>query len=211
MGCDADISLAAVLPPEQALGEPGQSVRKLAREFSIRRVRMKPLLPLGRAAEYENAGAPESVSFHTRPEEIISWGFSPIHTCGIGENLYVEPDGGSYPCYSWCGEDWNLGNIARDGLDSIISSDAFKNLSRHNVNTNYKCKRCGLRYLCGGACRAWNGTLHQEDLDEGPRDCENHFSHARSLLSGALEFLEIPERYWTDSGLMIPDRPPENI
>ena len=42
----SDISIATVLPFDLASGAPGESVRKLAKDLGIRRIRFRPLLPL---------------------------------------------------------------------------------------------------------------------------------------------------------------------
>ncbi len=53
IGYTTALSLAAVLPLQQANGAPGEAVRTLARELGIRRTRFRPLLPLGRAVDFE--------------------------------------------------------------------------------------------------------------------------------------------------------------
>jgi uncharacterized protein len=63
------------------------------------------------------------------------------------------------------------------------------------VDTNRQCRSCALRYLCGGACRAWSGPL-DTDLDSPPVDCGPLLARARSLLNSALEFLGIHGEAW---------------
>jgi len=126
----------------------------------------------------------------------------------MGQNLYVEPDGGAYPCYAWHGERWLLGYInAEEGLHGVIGSPAFQDLSGHTVNTNRQCRRCPLRYLCGGACRAWNRQPEQEqyDLDAPPVDCTPLHTRARSLLVSALEHLGVSTERWRATGLPCPE------
>jgi uncharacterized protein len=194
----ADISLAAVLSVGQVEGPPGESMRALARELDIRRLRFKPILPLGRAKEWEPESLPDTIWGHVDPRELVEHGFSPTSSCGIGQNLYVEPDGRSFPCYACRGSQWCLGSIVDEGLKAIIGSDRFNDLRRHTVNSNRLCRRCEMRYLCGGACRAWSrrSEVTIDDLDRSPLDCMSLHLRAMSLFRSALSFLSISEQDW---------------
>jgi uncharacterized protein len=210
-GGDTEISLATVLPLGLVSGPAGDSVRALARELGVRRTRFRPLLPLGRAAESDLDIVPETLWGHVGPEDMLAYGFSPVPSCGIGQNLYVEPDLAAYPCYAWHGEGWRLGSIGGgDGLDRMIASDAFRALGAHTVNTNRACRECAVRYLCGGACRAWNRVASdsQVDLDAPPVDCGALHARARSLLRSALDHLGITPGEWLAAALPLPDGPP---
>ncbi len=209
VGGDTDLSLATVLPLKLANGAPGDAVRALAKELGIRRTRFRPVLPLGRAAEMEPDIMPETLWGHIEPREMVAYGFSPTASCGMGQNLYIEPDGSAYPCYAWHGEQWLLGNLSGDGrLGGIVQSASFQKLARHTVNTNHRCGNCPLRYLCGGACRAWNRQPEsvQADLDAPPLDCAALHHRARTLLISALEHLHITHEAWQS---VVP-LPPEN-
>jgi uncharacterized protein len=204
IGGDTDLSLATVLPLQLANGPPGDAVRALARELGIRRTRFRPLLPLGRAVASELDIVPETLWGHMDPRQMVAYGFRPVASCGMGQNLYVEPDGQAYPCYAWHGEAWRLGSLdGEGGVGGIVASPAFRDLGRHTVNTNRGCRECALRYLCGGACRAWSRLPQdaQTDLDAAPRDCAHLQARARSLLLSALEHLGIPEERWREVGL----------
>lgn len=100
----------------------------------------------------------------------ISGIFSARYTCGLGQNLYIAPDGGAYPCPAWRGREKLLGNIS-EGLEDILKKEAFIELSRHHVDTNEKCKECRVRYLCGGMCKA--RVRDRENLDSGEFDCSD--------------------------------------
>ncbi len=204
LGGRVEVSLAAVLPLEQAQGEAGRSVRALADELGIRRVRFRPVLPLGRAAENLPGLETEVVWAALRPEERVAYGFSPAASCGMGQNLYIEPDGGAYPCYAWHGEAWRLGDVTGPGgLVQVLGSDAFGRLGRATVDSNRACRACALRYLCGGACRAWNRLADdaQTDLDAPPLDCSRLRSRAQGVLLSALDYLEVPRERWLEAGL----------
>lgn len=206
-----ELSIATVLPLGEANGEPGESVRALARELSIRRTRFRPLLPIGRALGAGLDIVPETLWGHLDPADMVAYGFSPTSTCGIGQNLYVEPDLRAYPCYAWCGEDRLLGSIGGPkGLAGVIDTPAFADLGGHTVESNRACRVCPLRHLCGGACRAWSRGA-SSDLDAPPVDCSALHSRARSLLVSALDHLEIEQSAWLAAGLPVPDSPPRII
>ncbi len=199
-GNQGNLLLTSILSVEDAEGEPGKSVLNLARELGIMRVHFKPLLPLGRACYSETEITPEAHWVYYGPDKALS-GFTPLTTCGLGENLYVEPDGNSFPCYAYNEEKWLLGNVTEEGsLTELITSHRFKNLSARTVDTNQKCRECKLRYLCGGACRAWSGNL-RNDFDDPPADCDTLYNRARSLLLGALDYTGISTERWIDAGL----------
>jgi uncharacterized protein len=211
MGYSTDLSLAAVLPLQLANGPPGDTVRALAKELGIRRTRFRPVLPLGRAGDSEPDIVPETLWGHMSPHDIVAYGFNPTASCGMGQNLYVEPDSGAFPCYAWHSKKWRLGDINTGaGLPGIIASTAFQDLRGHTVNTNRQCRHCPLRYLCGGACRAWNRQPEQEqnDLDAPPVDCSTLHRRARSLLISALAHLGVSRQKWVAAGLPLPDSPP---
>ena len=212
MGYHTDLSLATVLPLRLANGVAGDAVRALAKELGIRRTRFRPVLPLGRAREGEPDIVPETLWGHVNPSEMIAYGFSPMNSCGMGQNLYVEPDGNAYSCYAWHGKQWILGNITSGaGIPGVINSAKFQELGWHTVNTNQQCKQCALRYLCGGACRAWNRQADtiQNNLDAPPIDCSPLHARARSLLFSALDYLALPPERWFAAGLPLPDSPAE--
>jgi uncharacterized protein len=202
----AALSLAAVLPGEQVTGAPGEAVRSLARELRIGRTRFRPLLPLGRALALE--ARPESLGSHLDPKEALASGFSPARSCGMGRNLYVEPDGGAYPCYAWRAAARRLGSIrGGSGIPGLVASQVFRELSEHTVDTNPRCRRCAVRYLCGGACRAWNRSS-TDHIDAEPTDCSALHERARSLLAAALDVWQIPVVRWREAGFPWPEEPP---
>jgi uncharacterized protein len=184
----AEVSIAAVLRSQEIEGEPGWAVGKLAERLNIRRTRFRPLLPLGRAAEWDEPPQSEALGGYLDPMELIESGFRPVASCGLGQNLYVEPSGESFPCYSYHRPHAYLGNVIKNGLAAIIGADQFRDLSRHTVDTNHFCRQCEYRYLCGGACRAWGGESAQHDLDAPPADCTGLKQRAVKLFNAAYEY-----------------------
>jgi uncharacterized protein len=194
----AELSLACVLPAADIRGEAGESVRALARSLGVKRTRFRPLLPLGRAAGWPEPPASEALGSHLDPRELIESGFQPVASCGLGQNLYVEPDGAAFPCYAYHLHHARLGRATGDGLRAVLDREAFRELARHTVDTNPKCRACEVRYLCGGACRAWGGAATQHDLDALPPECVGLKRRAEALLADAERFLELKPQSWED-------------
>ena len=186
----AELSLATVMSSGDIQGAPGKAVRQLASRLGIRRTRFRPLLPLGRAKDWPEPPVSEALGSHAAPMELIEKGFRPIATCGLGQNLYVEPSGDSFPCYALREMDVSVGNVITSGLTSALGCESFTRLARQTVDTNSGCSNCEMRYLCGGACRAW-ARGEEQSPDAPPSDCRSLFQRASRLLTAALEYLEI--------------------
>ena len=120
----------------------------------------------------------------------------PLATCGLGMNLYVDPEGECYPCYTLVGDRHKLGNALEEGLPAILArNNAYRLVT---VDSNTRCSQCDLRYLCGGFCRAWGST---DDPDGPPRDCSALYGRAQKQLAGALDVLGIDSHQWEAAGL----------
>lgn len=183
-----ELSLACVMPAEDINGEPGRSVKALAEALGVKRVRFKPLLPLGRAAGLDEPVICEGFDLHSPPRDLLKESARPLSTCGIGQNLYVQPDGGAYPCYAWCHAHTYLGNVSADGLAAVLTSPKFQSLINCTVDTIEKCRDCAYRYLCGGACRAW-GNQQEQDLNAPPPVCSHLGERAKRVVRAAREYL----------------------
>ena len=186
----AELSLACVMRAADIQGEARQSVRELAQRLGIRRTRFRPLLPLGRAGDWEEPPTSEALGAHADPMELIESGFQPAASCGLGRNLYVEPSGESFPCYAYHRAHSLLGNVLTHGLSAVLRSEGFRGLSQHTVDANLKYRTCDLRYLCGGVCRAWGGEECQHKLDAPPPECDGLRTRAANLLSAATNYLD---------------------
>ncbi|MFH0783848.1 MAG: TIGR04083 family peptide-modifying radical SAM enzyme [Pseudomonadota bacterium] len=185
----AEISLACVLRAVDIQSEPGQSIHDLAQRLGIHRIRFRPLLPIGRAADWNEPPVSEALSAYIAPLELIEKGFHPTSSCGFGQNLYVEPSGESFPCYACQQTHSFLGNVIDHGLATILQAETFLKLARHSVDTNPQCRTCAVRYLCGGACRAWGGPACQRDYDAPHPECNGLRARANILLAAAIDYL----------------------
>lgn len=187
-----ELSIATVMRAVDIQGEPGRDVRRLADRLGIRRVRFRPVLPLGRARDWPEPPTSEALSAHADPRDLVVNGFRPVASCGFGQNLYVEPSGAAFPCYAYHPRHAILGNVIGGGLGAVLASPAFRDLGSHTVDTNPRCRECEVRYLCGGACRAWGGEGAQHDLDAPPPECAGLRSRAMILFNAARDYLNEP-------------------
>jgi uncharacterized protein len=200
----AELSLGCVISNRDVKGEQGRSVRELARHLDIQNVRFRPVLPIGRARVPEmypapktsgRAGnpemypAPEAISSFYDTDDILNRELPPVTSCGIGQNLYVEPNGNAFPCYAYQKPHSCLGNVLEEGLRTVLDFEKFRSLRKHTVDTNPKCSRCKYRYLCGGACRAWGGEKTQFNLDEPPPECSGLYEQAEEIYNTAFSYL----------------------
>jgi uncharacterized protein len=213
LGYGGSTSITAVMSVKDAAGSPGRSLQELADKLGISRLHFKPLLPLGRAGEIEMEIVPEAHWAFFRLEDAVSYGFTPALSCGFGHNLYVEPDGSAFPCYACKGKEHLLGRVGSEGsLTALIRDGSFRELMSHTVDSDRRCGKCSLRYLCGGACRAWGlvpalipeteGKAREESVHLQKR-CGNLYKRAASLLEGALRYAGIAEERWLDAGLPV--------
>jgi len=185
----AALSLASAFSPEDIQSGQGRHVKAVGDEFGIRHVTMRPILPLGSAGD----GA-KPLKYPAHPQNEAPWvvlkrGFTPQKTCGIGEELYIEPSGDVFPCYAYHKEHAKIGNAVQTSVAHIMASPAFLSYCGHSVDTNAGCKTCEYRYLCGGLCKAWEGERAQYDLDAAPTNCGVRKESVRRLYEAALAYL----------------------
>lgn len=187
----ARLALSASLKAKDVNNAAGMEVQALANRLNVDKVKFRPLLPLGRAEDFDEPLVSEALRMHMSPMELIEEGFHPVMTCGIGQNLYVEPSGESFPCYAYHKSHTYLGNVIENGLEGVVKSEKFKELQSHTVDTNIECKTCSYKYLCGGACRSWSKGEAQYDLDAPPTECVGPRQRAERLYHTALEYLDL--------------------
>ncbi len=67
------------------------------------------------------------------------------HNC-YQDHLTVQPDGSSAPCIMT--RDVTYGNIAKDGLDSVLASETFRHFAALSKDKITGCRDCEFRYAC---------------------------------------------------------------
>ena len=158
-GRRASIALWTVLSRLERMGREETAVRKLAGELGIREMTFRGLFPLGRSS---GADCPDLGQLPAR----VPSHFTCRTTCGIDNNISVEPDGTVYPCYAWKSPEKKIGNIAEESFETMLGRGTLFEYRLHTVDDNPKCAACDVRYLCGGICKAWLRDRHNIDSDD---------------------------------------------
>lgn len=184
----AEVSLCAVLPAVDANGSPGDAARALGRQLGVRRLRFRPVLPLGRAADWADPPVLDAHAGRDAPVDSLSTieaGFRPIAGCGLGQNLSVQPSGQCFPCHACETPEMSLGSVFDSGLAAVLDSVRFRGLAGLGVDGTEGCRECDLRYLCGGVCRAWTKSAAASAV------CAPLRQNAAALLAAAMRYLEL--------------------
>ncbi|WP_157219119.1 radical SAM/SPASM domain-containing protein [Flavisphingomonas formosensis] len=130
------------------------------------RLKFTPAMPMGRARQDkedrisndEFIAVDESVVDPTEgrgarhlSRNIRSFG------CHAGiSNISISDRGDVYPCHLFHKNEFKLGNIFTDDIDTIFFSDTNRTFSQAMdvEENNERCGSCDFRYLCGGGCKA---------------------------------------------------------
>ena len=162
----AEFSVNSVMSAEDFSGEQGKHVRALCDELGITRLTIQSPVPLGRAQDHQG----RRLYWKKTVDPLGLKGQELFKTsCGLGHNLYIEPDGKTYPCYAWCSPEHQLGDLSRESVAQLLSRRELLEIMNHGVDTNRKCKTCEVRYLCGGKCKIYVNDKH--DIDSPDFDC----------------------------------------
>jgi uncharacterized protein len=79
-----------------------------------------------------------------------------ISPCGGGRSFFaLAPNGDLFPCSEFIGlPAFNGGNLFRDGVDSVLQSEAFRRVIDRKVENIAECADCPVRHFCGSPCPA---------------------------------------------------------
>lgn len=161
-------------------------INSLKTQFAVNEIRFLPLLPLGRAGHFKTQ---RNKAEMLNVNEWMSRKYYFRTSCGLGQSVMIESNGNVYPCHVLKETQKQIiGNINKDNLQDITQKTVFDQLRNINVNTNSKCHKCAMRYLCGGVCKIWEN-----------QDCSDLYNRAKHLIDDSLRICNVsPE----ESGLM---------
>lgn len=96
-----------------------------------------------------------------------------IMKCAIGDaEISISGTGDVYPCHLLHLPQFLAGNVMDQSLDSIYqNSDVLKACRRLTVLEINGCKKCGIKFICGGACRA-RAFFEKDRIDVSDDFCE---------------------------------------
>ena len=79
--------------------------------------------------------------------------------CGMtgvcAPQIVVEADGGAYPCDFYVRDEYLLGNLAEEGPERLLSSDAAGNFIRASMEMPDDCRACDFGRICRNGCRRY--------------------------------------------------------
>lgn len=181
----AVLSIAACLDMDADYDVVSRDLCSVADRLGIRQVRFNPVLPIGNAVcpdqHYEAKNYGDTAV-------AVKEGFQPVVSCGLGSNLYIEPDGGVYPCYVINNQRTKISSVFNLGISELIDSTDFQQLSSSTVDDQAECCHCDYRYLCGGLCRAYTP---EKTPDSGTVLCGEKYAKSERMLEAAAEHLSI--------------------
>lgn len=164
----AGFGINSVMSEEEFKGEQGEAVRQLCKELKVERLSVQAPVPLGRGKKMKV----DSFSWRNYKEPLGVYSKSLFHfSCGLGHNLYVEPDGKVFACYAWCDPQNLLGDLHQESLSDLLERPDLLKIMNSGVDTNQKCRNCKIRYLCGGMCKIY--AANKTDIDSADFDCES--------------------------------------
>ena len=163
LACGGRISVNAVMTREQNDNEPGAFLRSFCTQHGIEKLVISSPVPMGRAA---GTNVPP---FEWRSDIKPTYAITPKFSCGLGHSLYMQPDGRLYPCYAWCKEEHQIGDLSQESLADVLEREDLLAVANSGVDTNEKCHTCEVRYFCGGMCKIYVRNKH--DLNSGDFDC----------------------------------------
>ena len=96
-----------------------------------------------------------------------------IMKCAIGDaEISISDTGDVYPCHLLHIPQFLAGNVKEQSLDSIYqTSDVLKACRRLTVLEINGCKKCDIKFICGGACRA-RAFFEKDKIDVSDNFCE---------------------------------------
>jgi len=163
---EVKIVLTSALSRTEIHGTAGNAVKQLAKELGNLAIEVRELKPMGRHAKIETD------EFAFNPDSIYK-PFTPRIKCALGNQLHIEPDGSIYPCYVFINHTNYLGNVSgENALAKAVGSAIFAGWKNATVDTNPTCKRCDVRYICGGVCKI-------------KQDCEKEYRYFKKLVEQA--------------------------
>ena len=91
-----------------------------------------------------------------------------VHQRTCPTTLILEQNGDAYPCDFYIGNDYKLGNVAKDSLEDILGNYVYQRFLEKKPTLPEKCTTCEFLNLCHGGCprnRNWNLSGQEIDVD----------------------------------------------
>lgn len=140
---------------------------------------------------------PDEIDFIPRLADNI-YNFNSIlmkqSNCGAcNYEFAINCNGDIYPCQTLIKPKFKLGNIFDNNFVECINRSKIRRMfSNYNINKIKKCKKCNIKYLCGGGCRAISYNLYGNIYSKNEPFCSIYKSILHKQLSfKILKYLNI--------------------
>ncbi|MBQ8311302.1 MAG: SPASM domain-containing protein [Clostridia bacterium] len=80
--------------------------------------------------------------------------------------LVIEADGSAYPCDFYCLDEYRMGNITSDSIETLLHSDGAKAFLSRPHTAPRACASCRFARFCGGNCRRMQREICASVTDE---------------------------------------------
>src|SRR5699024_136041 len=75
-----------------------------------------------------------------------------IHLETCPKTIIFEQNGDAYPCDFFIHEDYRLGNIREDSLESLLNNEKMALFQKMKPSLPEQCRSCEFLHLCHGGC-----------------------------------------------------------
>lgn len=112
-------------------------------------------------------------------------------TCGAGKGLAaVDTEGFIYPCQALVAKELRLANIFdKNWKNEFLKRRHEIGLMQRNVFSNEKCKKCKIKYICGGGCPAVSYDVYGDINKVVEEICDFKFIEAENKFKAIINSL----------------------
>ena len=107
---------------------------------------------------------------------------APTGTCSTtgacGSYMVVEGSGAVYPCDFYCLDEYKLGTIQNDSLQSLLLGEKMRIFIKDGRNVPAECQQCRWVNLCYGGCKRDRNTADKAQRSYDCKALQKFFAYA---------------------------------
>ena len=107
---------------------------------------------------------------------------APTGTCSTtgacGSYTVVEGSGAVYPCDFYCLDEYKLGTIQNDSLQSLLLGEKMRTFIKDGWNAPAECQQCRWVNLCHGGCKRDRNTADKAQRSYYCKALQKFFAYA---------------------------------
>ncbi|CQR47233.1 hypothetical protein BN1058_01540 [Paraliobacillus sp. PM-2] len=131
-----------------------------------------------------------------------------MHLEACPKTLILEQNGDAYPCDFYIHDEYRLGNIGDDSLETILQNERWDKFSAMKPSLPEKCKNCEFLNLCHGGCprnrQKDNNTMSVEYFCESYKQIYRYAQDRIQEVAKNVKRMSIKDYY--HSGRKLPGR-----